>query len=75
MTGEGDYSADDGSQTFQADPIAILQEATEAYLVRLFEGTIFMYKHAKRVIMMPKDIQLVRCKCGERTYQNHSKNI
>ena len=35
-----------------------LQEASEAYLVGLFEDTNLCAIHAKRVTIMPKDIQL-----------------
>jgi histone H3 len=35
-----------------------LQEAAEAYLVGLFEDTNLCAIHAKRVTIMPKDIQL-----------------
>ena len=44
-----------------------LQEATEAYLVGLFEDTNLCAIHAKRVTIMPKDIQLARKIRGERT--------
>nr|CAH7762986.1 unnamed protein product [Callosobruchus chinensis] len=37
-----------------------LQEASEAYLVGLFEDTHLCAIHAKRVTIMPKDIQLAR---------------
>nr|XP_031543868.1 late histone H2B.L4-like [Vicugna pacos] len=37
-----------------------LQEACEAYLVGLFEDTNLCAIHAKRVTIMPKDIQLAR---------------
>ena len=37
-----------------------LQEASEAYLVGLFEDTNLCAVHAKRVTIMPKDIQLAR---------------
>jgi histone H3 len=37
-----------------------LQEASEAYLVGLFEHTNLCVINAKRVIIMPKDIQLSR---------------
>ena len=43
-----------------------LQEAAEAYLVGLFEDTNFCAIHAKRVTIMPKDIQLARRIRGER---------
>ncbi|KAK2703346.1 hypothetical protein QYM36_018139 [Artemia franciscana] len=37
-----------------------LQEASEAYLVGLFEDTNLCAIHAKRVTIMPKDIQIAR---------------
>ena len=44
-----------------------LQEAVEAYLVGLFEDTNLCAIHAKRVMIMPKDIQLARKIRVERT--------
>ena len=44
----------------------IFQEASEAYLVGLFEDTNLCAIHAKRVTIMPKDIQLARRIRGER---------
>lgn len=52
---------------FQSAAIAALQEASEAYLVALFEDTNLCAIHAKRVTIMPKDIQLARRIRGERT--------
>jgi len=43
---------------FQSAAIGALQEASEAYLVGLFEDTNLCAIHAKRVTIMPKDIQL-----------------
>ena len=43
---------------FQAQTIAALQEAAEAYLVGLFEDTNLCGIHAKRVTIITKDIQL-----------------
>ena len=43
-----------------------VQEAAEAYLVGLFEDTNLAAIHAKRVTIMPKDIQLARRIRGER---------
>ena len=51
---------------FQSSAILALQEATEAYLVSLFEDTNLCAIHAKRVTIMPKDIQLARRIRGER---------
>lgn len=45
---------------FQASAVAAIQEAAEAYLVGLFEDTNQCAIHAKRVTIMPKDIQLAR---------------
>ena len=49
----------------QPQAIAALQEAAEAYLVGLFEDTNLCGIHAKRVTIMPKDIQLARRIRGE----------
>ena len=43
---------------FQSSAVMALQEASEAYLVGLFEDTNLCAIHAKRVTIMPKDIQL-----------------
>ena len=51
---------------FQPQAVGALQEAAEAYLVGLFEDTNLCAIHAKRVTIMPKDIQLARRICGER---------
>ncbi|XP_068737332.1 histone H3.3 [Montipora capricornis] len=51
---------------FQSAAIGALQEAAEAYLVGLFEDTNLCAIHAKRVTIMPKDIQLARRIRGER---------
>ena len=51
---------------FQAQAIAALQEASEDYLVKLFEDTNLCAIHAKHVTIMPKDIQLTRRIRGER---------
>ena len=52
---------------FQASAVAALQEASEAYLVGLFEDTNLCALHARRVTIMPRDIQLARRIRGERT--------
>ena len=51
---------------FQSTALLALQEAAEAYLVSLFEDTNLCAIHAKRVTIMPKDIQLARRIRGER---------
>ncbi|KAN0033564.1 hypothetical protein ACTFIV_000025 [Dictyostelium citrinum] len=61
---------------FQAAAIQALQEASEAYLVGLFEDTNLCAIHAKRVTIMVKDIQLARRIRGElaRTKQTSRKS-
>ncbi|XP_060473346.1 histone H3.3A-like [Panthera onca] len=51
---------------FQSAAIGALQEASEAYLVSLFEDTSLCAIHAKRVTIMPKDVQLEHRIRGER---------
>lgn len=46
--------------------VQCLQEATESYIVGLFEDTNLSAIHAKRVTIMPKDLQLARRLRGER---------
>jgi histone H3 len=45
---------------FQTTAMLALQEASEAHLVSLFEDANLCAIHAKRVTIMPKDIQLAR---------------
>lgn len=52
---------------FQSTALLALQEASEAYLIGLFEDTNLCAIHAKRVTIMPKDMQLARRIRGERT--------
>ena len=52
---------------FQSGAIMALQEASEAYLVGLLEDSNLCAVHAKRVTIMPKDIQLARRIRGERS--------
>nr|XP_011313837.1 PREDICTED: uncharacterized protein LOC105273229 [Fopius arisanus] len=56
---------------FQSSAVMALQEASEAYLVGLFEDTNLCAIHAKRVTIMPKDIQLARRIRGERAFREH----
>ncbi|KAH6919718.1 hypothetical protein HPB50_029294 [Hyalomma asiaticum] len=51
---------------FQSSAVQALQEAAEAYLVGLFEDCNLCAIHAKRVTIMPKDVQLARRIRGER---------
>ena len=52
---------------FQSSVLLALQEAAEAYLMGLFEDTNLCAIHARRVTIMPKDIQLARRIRGEQT--------
>jgi histone H3 len=62
-----DFTAAGMEVRFQGTAILALQEATEAYLVSLFEDTNLCAIHAKRVTVMPKDMQLARRIRGERS--------
>ncbi|THG99309.1 hypothetical protein EW026_g3010 [Hermanssonia centrifuga] len=57
-TDEADYSM--AGLRWQSSAILALQEATEAYLVHLFEDTNLCAIHAKRVTIMQRDMQLAR---------------
>ena len=58
-----DFSND---KRYKGTSVLALQEASEAYLVGLFEDTNLCAIHGKRVTIMPKDIQLARRIRGER---------
>ena len=51
---------------FQSSSVLALQEACESYLVGLFEDTNLCAIHARRVTIMPKDMQLARRIRGEK---------
>jgi len=51
----------------QSNALLAKQEASEAYTVGLFKDTNLCSIHAKRVTIMPKDIQLASRIRGERT--------
>ncbi|XP_065283961.1 histone H3.1-like [Dermacentor albipictus] len=51
---------------FQSSALLAMQEACETYIVGLFEDSNLCAIHAKRVTIMPKDIQLARRIRGER---------
>ena len=61
--GGGGGSAD---MRFQSHAVLALQEASESYLVGLFEDTNLCAIHASRITIMPKDLQLARRIRGER---------
>ena len=52
---------------FQSIAVLALQEASEAYLIGLFEDTNLCCIHAKRVTIQPKDIALARRIRGDRS--------
>ena len=45
---------------YQSNAIMALQEASEAFLVRIFQMCVLIVANAKRVTVMPKDIILMR---------------
>ena len=45
---------------FQSTAVLALQEASEAYMIGMFEDTNLAAMHAKRVTIMPRDMQLAR---------------
>ena len=50
----------------QNGAVNALQEAVEAYMVGFFEDTNLCAIHAKRVTIMPRDMQLARRLRGEK---------
>ena len=50
---------------FQSTVVLALQEASEAYLIGIFEDASLCAIHSKCVMIMPKDIQLAHCIRGE----------
>ena len=51
---------------FQRSAVDALQEASEAYLVGLFDDANLVAIHGKRVTIQPKDLQIVRRIRGEK---------
>jgi histone H3/H4 len=58
-----DYKTD---LRFQAPAIMALQEATEAYLIALFDDAQLCAIHAKRVTIQPKDFKLAMRMRGDK---------
>ena len=54
-----------GDLRFQSTALLAIQESSEAYLTGIFEDTNLCAIHAKRVTIMPKDIQITRRIRGE----------
>ena len=57
-----DYKTD---LRFQSSALLALQEASEAFLIKLFQDTQLCALHAKRMTIMAKDMQLARRLRGE----------
>lgn len=51
---------------FQSAAIGALQQASESYLVNVFQDTNLCALHAKRVTIMPRDLQLARRLRGDK---------
>jgi len=58
----------DHSLRFQSQALQALQEASEAYIVGLFEDTNLCAIHAKRVTVQKKDMDLARRIRGDRNF-------
>ena len=52
--------AKDGPYRWTAEALLAMQEVAEDYIVHLFEDCNLCAIHAKRVTIMPRDIQLAR---------------
>ncbi len=61
-----EYQINNEYPRFQSAALMCLQEAAEAYMVGLFEDANLCAIHAKRVTIMPKDLDLSRRIRGER---------
>ena len=62
---KGHFEEGGGHIRYQTDAIQVLQEAVEAYLIDLFEDMNLCTIHAKRVTILPKDMQLTQKIRGE----------
>jgi len=56
---------------WQSSAMDALQEATESYMIALFEDTNLAAIHARRVTIMPRDLRLVRRIRGVRDIGNY----
>lgn len=50
---------------FRVEAVEALQQASEMYIVSLFEDAMRAAIHARRVTLMPKDLMLARRMRGE----------
>ena len=60
---------------FQASCLIALQEATEAYIVSLFEDVNLCALHAKRVTIQSKDLLLARRIRGETSQHSYNSTM
>ena len=65
LAGNGEQPSGGGEWRWRASAMEALQGAAEAYMVDLFSDTNLCAIHAKRVTIMPKDMQLARRIRGE----------
>ena len=63
-----------GDLRFQGTGLLALQEASEAYLVGTFSDANLCAIHAKRVTLMPKDMELVRQIRGDPEPSSNNQN-
>ena len=64
----------DSDLRFQSNALVALQEASEAYLVGIFEDTNLCAIHAKRATIMKKDMELARRIRGDH-FHDHIDHI
>ncbi|KAJ1355243.1 centromeric DNA-binding histone H3-like protein cse4 [Parelaphostrongylus tenuis] len=64
-----------GEFTWQANALLALQEATEVYLACLFDDTNLAAIHARRITIMPRDMQLVRRLRGENSTMSATSEL
>ena len=58
---------------FQSTAVLALQEASEAYMVGMFEDTNLAALHAKRVTILPRDLALARRLRGDKDLEEPDK--
>ena len=58
---------------FQSTAMLALQEASEAYMVGMFEDTNLAALHAKRVTILPRDLALARRLRGDKDLEEPEK--
>ena len=63
----------DSEMRFQPSALEAMQEATEYYLISLFEDSQLCAQHANRVTVMQKDMSLARRIRGEKVWDNISE--